>query len=165
MDTTTLRLAEESDLGRLCDLYYEFHEFHAHYLPDYLGTMEEASTKERKVLSNKINEIIRVNDSAILVADCSGQVIGFAEVYLRRPDPTNQAVVPRQYAHLQSLSVIENFRRQGIGKQLLKATEAWAYDRGAVELRLDIWEFSAGPLAFYEKSGYHTFRRTLVKNL
>jgi ribosomal protein S18 acetylase RimI-like enzyme len=58
--------------------------------------------------------------------DCSGQVIVFAEIYLKHPDPTNRAVVPKQYAHLQSLSVTEVFRREGVGNQLLQAAEAWA---------------------------------------
>jgi diamine N-acetyltransferase len=99
------------------------------------------------------------------VAEGSGRVLGFAEIYLRRPDPKNPAVVPKQYTHLQSLSLTEAFTHQGIGNQLLQAAEAWARDREVVELRLDIWEFSEGPLRFYEKSGYRTFRRTLAKNL
>jgi GNAT superfamily N-acetyltransferase len=66
---------------------------------------------------------------------------------------------------LQSLAVTEEFRRKGIGDQLLQASEAWGRDRGAVELHLDILEFAAGPLEFYEKAGYHRFRRTLTKNL
>lgn len=165
MNPTTIRLAEESDLHTLCDLYFKFHEFHAQHLPDYLHTLDNSSTKEREELRYKIKHIIQGNDSAILVVDCSGQVIGFAEIYLKHPDPTNRAVVPKQYAHLQSLSVTEVFRREGVGNQLLQAAEAWARYRGAVELRLDIWEFSAGPLEFYKKSGYHTFRRTLAKSL
>jgi GNAT superfamily N-acetyltransferase len=165
MNTTTIRLAEDPDLDTLCDLYYEFHEFHAQHLPNYLRTLDYSSAKEREKLRYKIKDSIQGNDSTILVGDCSGRIIGFAELYLKRPDPTNHAVVPKQYVHLQSLSVTEDFRREGVGNQLLQAAEAWARHRGAVELRLDIWEFSAGPLGFYEKSGYHTFRRTLAKNL
>jgi len=99
------------------------------------------------------------------VAEGSGLVLGFAEIYLRHPDPKNLAVVPKLYAHMQSLSVTEAFRDQGFGHQLLKAAEVWARDHDAIELRLDIWEFSEGPLGFYEKSGYRTFRRALTKNL
>lgn len=165
MNTASIRLAEEPDLDTLCDLYLEFHEFHAQHLPNYLRTLDSSSAKEREELRHKIMEIIQGNDSAILVAECSGRVIGFAEIYLRNPDPTSRVVVSKPYAHLQSLAVTEGFKRQGIGSQLLHTAEFWASDRGAVELRLDIWEFSAGPLEFYEKSGYYTFRRTLAKNL
>ncbi len=165
MKTISIRLANVSDLESLCDLYSEFHEFHAHHLPDYLRTLGSASAKEREELRNKIIEIIQGSDSDILVAEGSGRVLGFAEIYLRHPEPKNLAVVPKLYAGLQSLSVTEAFRHQGIGNQLLKAAEAWARDHDAIELRLDIWEFSEGPLGFYEKSGYRTYRRALVKNL
>jgi GNAT superfamily N-acetyltransferase len=99
------------------------------------------------------------------VAEGSGRVLRFAEIYLRHPEPKNLAIVPKLYAHLQSLSVTEAFRHKGIGNQLLKAAEVWARDHFAIELRLDIWEISEIPLRFYEKSGYRTFRRALAKNL
>jgi GNAT superfamily N-acetyltransferase len=99
------------------------------------------------------------------VAEGLGRVLGLAEIYLRHPEPKNLAVVPKLYAHLQSLLVTEAFRDQGFGHQLLQAAEAWARDRDAIELRLDIWEFSESPLGFHQKSGYRTFRRTLAKNL
>jgi GNAT superfamily N-acetyltransferase len=47
----------------------------------------------------------------------------------------------------------------------MAAAEAWARERGATELRLDAWEFAAGPLPFYESLGYQTIKRTLVKPL
>lgn len=105
------------------------------------------------------------HDSALLVADLSGKVIGFAEVYLRHTDPDNPVVTPMDYAHLQSLMVTQDHKRQGIGIQLLQAVEAWACERGAVEIHLDVWEFSAGPSVFYEKSGYNPLRHTLIKRL
>ena len=32
-------------------------------------------------------------------------------------------------------------------------------------MKLDAWEFAAGPLGFYEKNGYKTLKRTLIKEL
>ena len=165
MDKASIRLANESDLDALCDLYFEFHEFHAHHVPAYLRSLGKPSGQAREELRQKIREIIQGERSTILVADLSGQTIGLAEVYLRQPDPTNTAVVPTPYAHLQSLVVNEPHRRQGIGEQLIQAAQVWAQENGAAEMRLDIWEFPAAPLSFYEKMGYHTTRRTLAKKL
>ncbi len=161
----TIRQANEADLEVLCRLYYEFHEFHAHHLPDYLRSLGESLAQERVELNQKIRQIIWASDSTILVAEDSGSVIGFAEIYLKQIDLTNRAINPSTYAHLQSLSVTETFRRKGIGAQLLEAAEAWARMHGALELRLDIWEFSAGPLKFYQKYGYRTYRRGLTKTI
>jgi GNAT superfamily N-acetyltransferase len=165
MDKVSIHLANESDLDAMCDLYMEFHEFHARHLPAYLRSLGTPSEQEREELRYKIQEIIRGEGSTILVADISGQIIGLAEIYLHHPDPNNQAVVPTPYDHLQSLVVTQSFRRLGIGAQLLQAAQTWATEKGAVEMRLDIWEFSSGPLGFYEKMGYHTTRRTLAKTL
>jgi GNAT superfamily N-acetyltransferase len=141
MHPISIRMAEETDLDRLCGLYIEFHEFHARHLPAYLRSLGKSSAKERKELRDRILKIIQGDDSSIVVADWSGRVIGLAEIYLRQPDLANQAVVPKLYAHLQSLLVTDDLKLQGIGNQLLHAAETWARDRGAVELRLDIWNF------------------------
>lgn len=160
-----LRPANETDLEALCDLYFEFHEFHARYLPFFLRSLGEPSAEEREELKRRLMEIIQGSGSAILVAEDSRHVIGFAEIYLRQPDQSIRGVTPITYAHLQSFMVTDSFRCKGIGRQLLQAVEAWSLERGAVELRLDTWDFSAGPLDFYQKSGYRTYRRSLVKNL
>jgi GNAT superfamily N-acetyltransferase len=165
MGKALIRLANESDLDALCDLYFEFHEFHARHVPAYLRSLGNPSKQAREELRQKIREIIQGEHSTIFVADFSGQTIGLAEIYLRQPDPTNLALVPTPYAHLQSLVVTEPLRMQGVGEQLLQAAQVWAQENGAAEMRLDIWEFAAGPLGFYEKMEYHTTRRTLAKKL
>lgn len=165
MDKIEIGLANESDLLALYDLYLEFHEFHAKHLPTYLHNLGVPSDAEREIYLSKIKAIVQGEDSAILVAEISGKPIGLAEIHLKQPDPDSPGIVPMLYAHLQSLAVTAKFRRQGVGSQLLQAAQAWAHAHAAVELCLDVWEFSEGPLAFYEKLGYHTIRHTLARNL
>jgi len=92
------------------------------------------------------------------------QVVGFAEVYLRKDEP-DPARIAYKYGHLQSLLVTEAFRQHGIGEKLLEAAENWAKGRGAAEMRLETWEFPEGPFRFYEKTGYRTLRRKLARRL
>jgi GNAT superfamily N-acetyltransferase len=47
----------------------------------------------------------------------------------------------------------------------MAAAERWAQEHGAVEMRLQIWEFDGDPLPFYERRGFRTLRRTLVREL
>lgn len=165
MKKVTIRPAQKPDLEALCDLFFEFHEFHAQQLPAYLQSLGEPTKEDRQDLQKKLMQILEGSDSAILVAEKSGRILGFAEIYLKQPDPNDRAKTHTPYAHLQSLSVSQAFRRKGIGMRLLLGAETWASERGALELRLEIWDFSAGPLEFYQKAGYYTFRRTLAKNL
>jgi GNAT superfamily N-acetyltransferase len=165
MNKTSVRQAAVSDVDALCELYLEFHEFHTRHLPDQLRRLEKASPEEHEDLCNNIIEIMHAHDTAILVAEHADRVIGFAEIHLKHPDPSNQAVVAKTTLHVQSLYVTASCRRTGIGGELLQAAEDWGHVRQAVEIRLDTWEFTSGPHAFYEKQGYHTLRRTLVKKI
>jgi GNAT superfamily N-acetyltransferase len=164
MNDVTLRLADMQDLEALCRLYVEFHEFHVRGVPARLMSLGEPDAYDCSEMYPKLEKIINNEDSAIFLAEVSGQPVGLAEVYVRedQPDP---ARVSRKYGHLQSLMVQEEFRRHGAGGRLLEAAEKWGKERGATELRLDTWEFAEGPLEFYEHRGYRTLRRTLVREL
>jgi GNAT superfamily N-acetyltransferase len=163
-DDTVIRSASGDDVEALCGLYDAFHEFHVRGVPDRLASLRGADPAERTKLRRRIGEVVAAADSAILVAERGGRLIGLAEVYVRG-DEDVPARVPRRYAHLQSMVVEEKHRRGGVGRTLLRAAEDWARERGAAEMRLDVWEFSDGPLAFYERVGYRTLRRTLVRDL
>lgn len=157
----SIRNAALEDIEDLVDLYHKFHEFHVKGVP---GRLRVPSFYDDKALRSKLEEIFAAEDSTIVVADADGQVVGLAEVYVRE-DEVNAYRVPYRYAHLQSMVVSETYRKRGIGKQLLEAAEQWARERDASEMRLDVWEFEAGPLKFYEDHGYHTLRRTMVQKL
>ncbi len=162
MEDVVIRLASAQDIEALCKLYHEFHEFHVRGVPDRLRSLEANS--DNAELTSTLKKIISSDDSAIFVAEVEGKTRGLAEVYLRE-DKVNPAVVSHRYAHLQSLLVTDDLRRQGTGKSLVQTAEKWAKDKGATEMRLDIWEFPEGPLRFYEKLGYRTLRRTLLRKL
>jgi len=164
MTNIMIRPAKPGDLDSLCRLYVEFHEFHVREVPDRLLTLGLPEQFDCSELKANLTKIMGRDDAALFVAVMVNDPIGLAEVYLHHDEP-NEAAVTRTYGHLQSLMVREHFRRQSVGRLLIQATEAWAKANGATEVRLDMWEFAAGPLSFYEKCGYRTLRRTLVRVL
>lgn len=162
--TIKIRLAHRQDLPALCRLYHELHEFTVRGVPDRLHTLGEFDLYDAAALSHTLTKLMDAVDVAIWVAERNGQVVGLAEVYLRA-DENNPQRVAYRYGYLQSLVVGKAWRGLGIGRQLLAAAEEWSRDQGATELRLDTWEFDQGPLGFYERQGYRTLRRTLVRTL
>jgi GNAT superfamily N-acetyltransferase len=164
MDNVNIRFAGIQDLETLCRLYVEFHEFHVRELPDRLLSLGDPDAYDCAKMFPKLEKIIKDDNAVIFLAEVAHQPVGFAEVYVRQDEP-NLARVLHRYGHLQSLMVTEEFRRHGVGKQLVEAAQQWTKDKGATEMRLDIWEFVEGPLEFYEQSGYRTLRRTLVRAL
>lgn len=160
----TIRPAEAADLEALCELFLDFHEFHAQGVPDRLTTMRDPLGRHREDLEARLGSLVAGHGSNLIVAELDGEIAGFAEVYLRQSDPS-APVVPRKYAYLQSLMVAEHVRHEGLGAMLLAAAEAWAHDRGAAEIHIEVWELPGGPLPFYERQGYRALRRSLVRSL
>lgn len=164
MNDVVIRLATLQDLNTLCKLYVEFHEFHVRGVPGRLVSLGEPEAFDCAELLATLEKIIDRPDAVIFVAEIEGELAGLAEVYLRQ-DETNSSKVAYPYGYLQSLMVREPVRHYGIGTQLVGAAERWAKDQGVIEMRLETWEFTEGPFHFYEKSGYRTLRRVLVREL
>ncbi len=160
-----IRKATTGDIDQIFELYFEFHEFHVKSISHYLVSMERPDDRTNSELAKTLTEIITGENSSIFIAEVSGHLVGLVEIYLRQDDPSNRYIRHHRYGHLQSLIVSERHREQGIGKLLAETAHQWAKDKGADEIRLDVWEFEAGPLGFYERLGYHTIKRTLAKEL
>lgn len=161
MIDTIIRLATEEDIHALLALYAAFHTFHVRGVPDRLREPETATgTQVRALLAT----LLANPAAALYIAERAGHVVGLAEVELKR-DEEHPATVSYTYGYLQSLMVADGQRRSGVGARLVTAAQEWARVHGATELRLSVWEFPAGPLAFYEALGYTTLQRILVKRL
>jgi GNAT superfamily N-acetyltransferase len=156
-----IRRATAADVEGLARLYVEFHNFHARGVPADLVPVgppdEELRQGIRSLLDNPRCAIF-------MACDESGEAAGFAEVHLKE-SAASPAVVQRRYALLQTLAVTESHRRHGLGVRLMAAAEGWAREQGADRMEIDIWEFPEGPLGFYERLGYTTWKRRLVRLL
>ncbi|MBZ0294176.1 MAG: GNAT family N-acetyltransferase [Anaerolineae bacterium] len=61
---------------------------------------------------------------------------------------------PRRLFRMVGLGVSPDFRRQGIGQQLIKAYEDEAWARGYEALQLSVYENNSGARALYETCGW-----------
>jgi GNAT superfamily N-acetyltransferase len=164
-DKISIRVATIKDILDLTRLYHEMHNFHAAAVSDRLVRISEVSDiHERSDLYQEIMKIIQSMDSVIFLAEVDQKPVGLAEIHIRHDD-ANPLTVPYRYGYLQSLIVTASNRQRGIGTQLVAAIEHWAKEKGASEIRLNVFEFAGGPLTFYEQLGYRTLKRSLVHRL
>ena len=84
----------------------------------------------------------------ILVAESQGQVLGY--VHLEDYD----LLYAPHMKNVLGIAVAGKVRRQGVGKALLQAGEEWAWETGAVAVRLVSGETRKGAHAFYQSLGY-----------
>lgn len=154
-----IRLATEQDLAELTQLYVAFHNFHAQYLPGRLKTL--GTSYDTIQLQKDIQTLLNNAQAALFVGEIDNKLIGLAEIYLR-DDPPSPLRHSAPHGYLQSLFVVPSLRGQGLGRQLVTACHDWAQKQGAVEMKLETWDFPQGPFKFYQRLGYQTLKQTLI---
>jgi ribosomal protein S18 acetylase RimI-like enzyme len=160
----SIRAASDRDIEVLCEMYYDFHEFHVCGVPTHLRSLGDRERWDRSYLRDVLGKIIQSTDSEIFVAEVAGKLAGLIEVYVRQ-DADEATLVQHQYVELQSLMVLAPFRRNGIGARLVEVAQRWARETGATEMRLGVWEFNEAAREFYEAVGFKTLKRRMVAEL
>ena len=164
MNKISIRPANDQDTQTLGDMYYEFHELHARGVPSHLRSLGKKDQWERTNFHQALENIFNNDDAQIFLAEIEGKPVGLIEVYVRQ-DEDNPCIVPHKYMLLQSLMVLEGFRQNGIGKQLVKSAKEWAKRKGATEIRLEVWNFNSEARHFYKKLGFRTIKRGMEAEL
>jgi aminoglycoside 6'-N-acetyltransferase I len=101
----------------------------------------------------------------LLAVNDSGDVVGFAELSIRA---YAEDCVTDRVAYLEGWYVAPDFRRQGVGRQLVAAAERWALAQGCSEFGSDALldnEVSAAAhraLGFVETVQIRCFRKPLT---
>jgi GNAT superfamily N-acetyltransferase len=93
----------------------------------------------------RLTRMIDSADDCLLVAeDSSGKLAGWIHGFL------SQLLESDYRVEIGGLIVDEKWRRHGIGRQLVRAVEDWAVERGAVELSVRCREERIESHKFYE---------------
>lgn len=108
---------------------------------------EELRANLEAVLSDSRNKV--------LVAESGGEVLG----YLHLADYRLLYMPPLK--RILGIAVSALHRREGIGKALLEAGEAWARESGAAGVILTSGETRTGAHAFYRTLGYEGIKMQL----
>lgn len=106
------------------------------------------------------------SDGVVLVAeDDQSNLVGFAEVSLRRDHVDGATISPVPY--LEGWFVNAAFRGQGVGRALIDAAEQWAIGRGYTELASDAELGNTLSIALHARLGFSEVERnvTFLKKL
>ena len=95
-----------------------------------------------------ISEAIAAGDSALLVAEHRGELLGFCSAYIEL-----NSVRYGVRCWVEDLAVSPNHRSEGVGKALLDAAKEWAREHGATHLELDSGLARKDAHRFYEREG------------
>ncbi|MFW6162461.1 MAG: N-acetyltransferase family protein [Planctomycetota bacterium] len=158
-DALTIRPAAEEDYSAACALLDELDALHREELPRVFRDPETVARSR-----DYVGSILADDDQALLLAEGDGEAVGLAHAAMResRDFPI---LVARRSAVVENLVVAPAWRRRGVGRRLMDAVEAWAQERGASEIELNVWEFNRQAVGFYQVLGYQTVSRRMWKRL
>lgn len=108
--------------------------------PHYCCLVAKLAPQDYQISSSRIN----LGNSNLIVA-------GTIEIALRSPSLWSTGV---QYPYISNLAVDENYRRLGIGQQLLAKCEQAAIDWGYSETRLHVLDNNDAAKQLYGNCGY-----------
>jgi ribosomal protein S18 acetylase RimI-like enzyme len=130
-------IADADVVGELFDAYRVFYE----------------APSDRGAAHAFVYERLVRGDSAIFVAEAHDDerspAVGFVQLY-----PTFSSVAMRRLWILNDLYVTEHARRGGVGRELMRAAEAFARADDAYGLQLETAHTNARAQALYESEGY-----------
>ena len=152
------REASADDLSAICALGEEVNTIHHRAFPDVFAG---AGTPDRDA-AHWLGSIGKESATTFVVED-AGKLLGFLSVSVL--DESHSLLQPMRFGRIGSVCVTQAKRGQRIGHALMNLAQDWVVQRGAAELRLNVWEFNRQALHLYEELGYEIRSHFLVKRL
>jgi ribosomal protein S18 acetylase RimI-like enzyme len=150
-----IRPATIADYAGIAVVFSEIELLHRQALP-YIFRATDGPALERDFFEAQMAD----EEAIWLVVEQAGEIAGFAFVRILYA-PNRPMLVQRRYAYVENLAVRVSAQRSGIGRALIQRAEGWAREHEVDEIELNVWEFNAGAIAFYQELGYVTERRTM----
>lgn len=155
------RVASLQDIEALTGLAWELLQHHAQLSAPGVVALSTYS-EFRQVWVPYVLDLIRDPDSAAIMAEQDGCLVGYALLALRSHPPV--FLGPPDLIIAEVL-VVPELRRRGVGTRLMAAAYDWGRRRGAGYARLHVYEGNEGAIRFYEREGFCPRERVLVKRL
>ena len=144
--SANIRPAETQDIPAILDLLVQVDMVHHNGRPDlFKGPATKYSAEElEKILSSRETPVF-------VCVDENGRVLGHAFCMMQYSG--GPLLVEHTTVYIDDICVDEAARGRGVGKALYEHVLAFARDKGAYNVTLNVWTCNPGAMAFYEKLG------------
>ncbi len=141
-----IRPGRREDASEAARLWMQSAEEHTEHDEIY-ATARGAEGVMRRFLA----DLAASSHSFLFVAESGGRTVGFISGELREGSPTFRQ---RTWASVDDVFVEPESRSLGIGRALLESVEAWARERGASGISLQVAAANGRGRRFYEQLGF-----------
>ncbi|KKT82180.1 MAG: hypothetical protein A3B99_03680 [Candidatus Yanofskybacteria bacterium RIFCSPHIGHO2_02_FULL_44_12b] len=149
MESTIIREYKMEDKDGVEGRIFELQENEYRQYPDY---WIPASDSVKPYLAFLLKRL-ETEDGKLFVADVAGKIAGFVAVLVDEDKKDNPCYKIKRLAYITDLVVSKEYRKGGIGGQLIRAAEEYAMGIGIQYIALDV-QVKNPAVNFYQKHGY-----------
>ena len=149
---------DASRLDELAPLFKAMHDHHRGTGPQLLPFRSHDEAWERR--RAHYASLLQSGRGHLLLAETDGRLVAYAMVSEAGGQATLQT--GDRMAELETLSVAEGQRGQGVGRALMDAAYAVMRELGATEVMLYVLEGNDGAVRFYERFGMRPYLRVML---
>ncbi len=151
-----IRPARQTDIDDIFALWCESMRYHEQMDPFIFGFDVTRAHEARKFISDHVDK----ETSIVLVALKHGKIIGYLLGSIRIRQPFQKLY---EIGNIYDIVVTEAERRHGIGTLLLDEALVFFKEKGRTTVMLSVSDKNSAALRFYEKHGFHTYVRNMVR--
>ena len=145
-DDFTIRPGRREDAPEAAQLWMQSAEEHTAHDRVY-----ETSPDAEKTMRRFLADVANSGYSFLFVAVTEGRTVGFISGELRQGSPT---FLPKTWASVDDVFVEPEHRNRGMGRALLQSVRAWAEERDADGISLQVAASNTRGRTFYEELGF-----------
>jgi len=141
-----VRKAREDDLIKIAGLWKAFMKYNGDFNSSF-----EINKKAGEVFSHEMLEKLKESDCRLSVADADGELIGFCYSYISQKPKYFKL---DKFGFIGDLFVMEEYRRCGIGKTLVKDAIDFFAKNKIKQIELLVAVKNEGTIQFWESMGF-----------
>ncbi|MCA9886581.1 MAG: GNAT family N-acetyltransferase [Anaerolineae bacterium] len=155
-----IRTATAEDVGALAALTIPVHQMHVEAQPDIFKPL----AADDPDLLAFYEALLADPDHMVLIAESDNTPIGYLVARYRR-FMDNVFFHDHTALNIDQISVAQDARGQGYGKQLMQAILAVAKDQNLPYVVLDVWDFNTHARDFYLSLGFKAYHSRMYYHL
>ena len=149
--------AAESHLPEIVEMWKEFMDYHSDIDP-YFARNEEGHSK----FEEWVKELMKSDTARVLVALDHDQVAAYSLSQINQRPPLFEKV---DYGYIYDLAVKKEYRRKGIGQQMVGEILGWFKSRQVDRIELMVLEKNQAAFSFWKKQGFEVFLNRMFLHL
>ena len=152
-----VRRAEAADIPAIMELLRQVNRVHYDGRPDLFRLTTKYTEEElRGILANDRTPVF-------VCTDAEDRVLGHGFCIMQHSG--GQLLVEHTTVYIDDICVNESARGRGVGRALYDHILAFAREKGAYNVTLNVWSCNPGAMAFYEKLGLVPYKVGMEKIL